>query len=808
MSATAALQAAAASLGAVPPATSSSPWINLTSQLGVAPSAREGAMMAFVPESAGVILFGGLAHNRSLGDTWLFKNAHWADLTPSLSSSPPARYKGTFVNDPAEGGAILFGGDAGTSYRNDTWEWNGTAWSNLTGPGAPPAREDAAAAYDPLDGYMVLFGGELVNGSFLNDTWSFYHGTWTNRTAAVGSSPPAREAGAAVFDSSDGYVLLFGGKRNATQLIRDTWSFVGGSWTNRTALLTVQPPSRESFNMVYDSVDGYVLLYGGFHYPNSLSDEWSYVNGSWEKLNLSVTPDPREDSAMAYDPAPALPFVVLFGGRTQPAVTGVDLNDTWSYKRPISLQLSGDSPIDLSQTTNLSVLALGGYQPLTLSWSGLPSSCPGGNVTAIACVPSSSGAYPINVSAVDSGGFSDTSSTFVLVVNDRPTALIHANTSSGVTPLAVGFTSTVVGGSAPLTYAWRFGDGGTASLPYANHTYGPGVYNVTLTVTDAQGFASQPTFGPVVVSPPAQALSVSAASSVASGAIPLPVTFTAAVLGGAPPYRFNWSFGDGSSPSTQSNPEHTYATVGNYTATVTVTDSVNETNQSSVTVTADPALPLSVAISATPSAGLAPLTVNFTATGTGGIAPYRYSWQLGSAGATSTAAAPSYTYTSDGTFTVNLTLTDSVGATARKSLLLSVGPALAAQFSASAATPYCSSQVAYAVITVVATASGGSGGYDYVWSFPAGIRGPANGSASGTAVVSAGGSYLATLTVSDSVGHNVTLSHTVPTASLDCSQPATTTPAKTPWLIYGLVGVVAAVVLIEAFLILRRRKAP
>jgi PKD repeat protein len=56
------------------------------------------------------------------------------------------------------------------------------------------------------------------------------------------------------------------------------------------------------------------------------------------------------------------------------------------------------------------------------------------------------------------------------------------------------------------------------------------------------------------------------------GAPPLKVQFTASVEeeeGG--PWTFGWDFGDGNK-STEQNPQHTYAKVGEYTATLTVTD--------------------------------------------------------------------------------------------------------------------------------------------------------------------------------------------------------------------------------------------
>ncbi|MDE1822519.1 MAG: PKD domain-containing protein [Euryarchaeota archaeon] len=50
------------------------------------------------------------------------------------------------------------------------------------------------------------------------------------------------------------------------------------------------------------------------------------------------------------------------------------------------------------------------------------------------------------------------------------------------------------------------------------------------------------------------------------------VSFTGSARGGAPPYSFSWTFGDGSSPSSGRNVSHGYATLGDQNGTLTVTD--------------------------------------------------------------------------------------------------------------------------------------------------------------------------------------------------------------------------------------------
>jgi len=85
--------------------------------------------------------------------------------------------------------------------------------------------------------------------------------------------------------------------------------------------------------------------------------------------------------------------------------------------------------------------------------------------------------------------------------------------------------------------------------------------------------------GPTTTAPAAGAdeeeeyeLDVIAEAEPDEGAPPLKVQFTASVeeeSGG--PFTFSWDFGDGTKSSDQ-NPVHTYEKVGEYTATLTVTD--------------------------------------------------------------------------------------------------------------------------------------------------------------------------------------------------------------------------------------------
>jgi len=67
---------------------------------------------------------------------------------------------------------------------------------------------------------------------------------------------------------------------------------------------------------------------------------------------------------------------------------------------------------------------------------------------------------------------------------------------------------------------------------------------------------------------------VTASATPDTGKAPLDVSFVSSTTGGKQPYSWSWEFGDGQT-SLQQNPTHQYASPGNYTANVTVTDSSN-----------------------------------------------------------------------------------------------------------------------------------------------------------------------------------------------------------------------------------------
>ncbi|MBI2943448.1 MAG: hypothetical protein HYY25_04540 [Candidatus Wallbacteria bacterium] len=93
----------------------------------------------------------------------------------------------------------------------DTWEWDGTAWTERWPPLSPPARKLHAMANDAARRKTVLFGGVAVfeSQARLDETREWDGAIWTLR--APRTSPPPLQAHAMVYDTVRSETLRFGG---------------------------------------------------------------------------------------------------------------------------------------------------------------------------------------------------------------------------------------------------------------------------------------------------------------------------------------------------------------------------------------------------------------------------------------------------------------------------------------------------------------------------------------------------------------------------------------------------------------------
>ncbi len=381
------------------------------------------------------------------------------------------------------------------------------------------------------------------------------------------------------------------------------------------------------------------------------------------------------------------------------------------------------------------------------------------------------GTYTVTLT-ITSNGQTDTS-TQTITVDDAPTASVTSSSSAIPDGATIAFNA---GGSAAGTggsitdYSWDFGDGirsDTGANPHASHTFTtPGPYTVTLTITDDLEVSSTAT-EKITVAP----FTVSQATPGS------PVTFAAV----NPPNgsTFSWDFGDQTPPGSGSSTIHTYSTRGAYTVTLTVqTGSTSSPSTATVIVDSPP----SPAFTPSPSVVRPGTTVGFDASASNaapGGSIVDYSWNFGDGSSpqdTGGGASTGHAFATPGVYTITLTTTDDLGATASIPEQVTVDEPTAA---------FTTSEIGTAPNAAVSfdassTSDPESSITDYSWDFGDGTRSDTGANPHASHTFTAAGTYAVALTVTDQLGLIGTTTEQVVVAPAPVQSTGTPPPVFTP----------------------------
>lgn len=196
------------------------------------PGARDHHAMAYDEARRQVVMYGGWNGDHAFPtDTWTWDGIAWTQA--DTTTGPGGIGHLAMAYDARRQRVVLFGGDApGRAATGDTWEWDGTHWANVATEG-PAARTRHRMAYDAARGVTVLFGGQNGTGpsaTYPDDTWTWDGKAWT-RIEATGPSP--RWVHAMAYDQARQRVVLFGGGLGGRPFnaLGDTWEWDGARWT-------------------------------------------------------------------------------------------------------------------------------------------------------------------------------------------------------------------------------------------------------------------------------------------------------------------------------------------------------------------------------------------------------------------------------------------------------------------------------------------------------------------------------------------------------------------------------------------------
>jgi gliding motility-associated-like protein len=250
--------------------------------------------------------------------------------------------------------------------------------------------------------------------------------------------------------------------------------------------------------------------------------------------------------------------------------------------------------------------------------------------------------------AMDANG-SDCVLTDSVTITVHPVANVNFTQNDVCDQSSMNFTNTSTLSLGTMTnFLWDFGDAtGTTTIENPNYTYAmAGDYNVLLTVTTNEGCESSTTTSVVVHPLPLVNFTIDNACPGST----VNLTNTSTIASGANQH-FTWQFGDSSPIQNTEDAAHSYTTAGTYTITLTVISTENCSQNTSQDVTLFPVPQVSFSQSNVCEGNAMNFVSNATIT-TGTIT--QVDWVFGDGIGTSSLSTPSYTYDTEGEYTVTL----------------------------------------------------------------------------------------------------------------------------------------------------------
>ncbi|MFC2176227.1 PKD domain-containing protein, partial [Bacteroidota bacterium] len=263
------------------------------------------------------------------------------------------------------------------------------------------------------------------------------------------------------------------------------------------------------------------------------------------------------------------------------------------------------------------------------------------------------GTYTVTLTATDGTNNDVETKTAYITVFTPPVPDISPSQTIVCYPYEVNFTDLSSAGDSPINnWSWDFGDGGTSTNQHPSHTYTtPGIFDITLILTDANGCTSNKSFSNLIESNNNKPAAAYTANTTVGCLPPVDVTFSNTSSGGTGTLVYDWSFGDGNT-STATNPTNAYTTAGNFEVSLTVTDDLGCSSTLAQTDYINIVDNVTIDFKASATTTCLGNSISFSDLSSSN--PTSWLWDFGD-GKTSATQNPTHLYTSPGTYEVSLT---------------------------------------------------------------------------------------------------------------------------------------------------------
>ena len=320
------------------------------------------------------------------------------------------------------------------------------------------------------------------------------------------------------------------------------------------------------------------------------------------------------------------------------------------------------SQVTLGNSTFANVTVQGGTAPLSFLYAPVPPGCSSQNISRWTCLPNTTGSFTIRVTVTDA--FGETNQTqALLTVNPFPSNLTF---SAGPSELTLGNSTNLSvqmkGGTAPFTYRYVGLPTGCASADTPTLFCSPtatGYFPVKVFVTDSDGNSLNRSAG-ILVNPKPSVQSFVALPSVFTLGNQTKLRVT--VSGGTAPMGYAYTgLPPGCATGSTANLTCTPSQSGTYRVQVTAHDADGDLAQQSLTLVVNP-VPSVTYFNITPPVIAVGRTTYLNASVSYGTAPYSYAYAGLPPGCSSqSVAALACTPTVPGSYTINVTVTDTDG---------------------------------------------------------------------------------------------------------------------------------------------------
>jgi len=307
-----------------------------------APAPRSSHAMAYDSKRARVLVHGGRAESTELrgrfsllDDTWEWKGGDWRKL--DTGSAPPARNYADMAYDRVRDRVVLFGGyryaaDGRTiETLYDTWEFDGSTWSEVQGTANGPKVDKPILAYDIARNATILLG---IDAEFktLMYRWDAEGKSWQKLTPDP--LPPCANESTLAYQTHNETLVLTGGLCAGSLLTDEVWSWDGSAWTKIDAKLNGFDQGRTSGSAgAYDTVYQRFVRFGGVSNFGTFAESGTYLlkDTFWRSTQSVARPNPRSLAMFRRDPARGT--IWLFGGLNEFSQgTNISYNaDLWHY---------------------------------------------------------------------------------------------------------------------------------------------------------------------------------------------------------------------------------------------------------------------------------------------------------------------------------------------------------------------------------------------------------------------------------------------------------------------------------------------